>query len=81
MTGMLTGRTALVIGDGPALEALTERIRARGGQVITVATDLSNPVSMRRLIEQTLGAFGRLDVVVWLCADGTALGNGETSVL
>jgi NAD(P)-dependent dehydrogenase (short-subunit alcohol dehydrogenase family) len=29
--------------------------------VVAVPTDMANPVSVRRLVEQTLGAFGRLD--------------------
>ncbi|MGP3917504.1 SDR family NAD(P)-dependent oxidoreductase [Nonomuraea sp. 10N515B] len=47
--------------DGQALEALAADIGSAGGQAVAVPADLANPVSVRRLVEQTLGAFGRLD--------------------
>lgn len=51
----------LAARDRQAVEALADLIGGCGGQVIAVAADLSTPVSVRRLIDQTLGAFGRLD--------------------
>ena len=54
----------LAAGDDRAAEALAAEINAAGGQAVTVPTDLTSPVSVRRLVEQTLGAFGRLDVAV-----------------
>ncbi|MGW0481132.1 SDR family NAD(P)-dependent oxidoreductase [Nonomuraea sp. NPDC003214] len=51
----------LAARDGRALEALAAGIGAAGGAVVAVPTDLASPVSVRRLVEQTLGAFGRLD--------------------
>jgi hypothetical protein len=55
----LTGRTALVIGSGAAV---ADALRRAGASV--VRRDSAEPVSVRRLVEQTLGAFGRLDVAV-----------------
>jgi NAD(P)-dependent dehydrogenase (short-subunit alcohol dehydrogenase family) len=51
----------LAARDGQALEALAADFRSAGGHAIAVPTDITNPVSVRRLVEQTLGAFGRLD--------------------
>ncbi|HEX6444893.1 MAG TPA: SDR family oxidoreductase [Streptosporangiales bacterium] len=48
--------------DGPA--ALVEEITATGGDALAVAADGSVPDSVRRLVEQTLGAYGRLDAAV-----------------
>jgi short-subunit dehydrogenase involved in D-alanine esterification of teichoic acids len=50
---------------GPALDALAAEL----GSAVAVPTDLTNPVSVRRLVEQTLGAFGRLDAAF----NGTAV--------
>ncbi|TMR90133.1 SDR family oxidoreductase [Nonomuraea basaltis] len=51
----------LAAHDGLALEALAADISSAGGHAVAVPTDVTNPVSVRRLVEQTLGAFGRLD--------------------
>ncbi|TDD21165.1 SDR family NAD(P)-dependent oxidoreductase [Nonomuraea diastatica] len=51
----------LAARDGQALAALAADLGAAGGQAVAVPTDLASPVSVRRLVEQTLGAFGRLD--------------------
>lgn len=53
--------------DATALEKLAADTGA-----LAVPTDLASPVSVRRLVEQTLGAFGRLDVAVNL-GDGIPL--------
>ncbi|MEV0830138.1 SDR family oxidoreductase [Nonomuraea rubra] len=50
--------------EGPALAALAAGINAAGGQAVAVPADVADPVSVRRLVEQTLGAFGRLDAAV-----------------
>jgi NAD(P)-dependent dehydrogenase (short-subunit alcohol dehydrogenase family) len=54
----------------PALRAVAEGIVAGGGQALAVPTDVGDPASVRRLIEQTLGAFGRLDAAVNNAAGG-----------
>jgi NAD(P)-dependent dehydrogenase (short-subunit alcohol dehydrogenase family) len=58
------GATVVLACDGRDLDALAEEIRVAGGHAVSVPTDLNNPVSVRRLVEQTLGAFGRLDAAV-----------------
>ncbi|TMR16717.1 SDR family NAD(P)-dependent oxidoreductase [Nonomuraea turkmeniaca] len=57
-------------GDGAALAA---DIGAAGGQAVAVPTDLTNPVSVRRLVDQTLGAYGRLDAAINVCAVALAM--------
>ncbi|MGI5287284.1 SDR family NAD(P)-dependent oxidoreductase [Nonomuraea polychroma] len=54
----------LAARDGQPLEALAAHISAAGGQAVAVPTDLTDPRSVRRLAEQILGAFGRLDAAV-----------------
>jgi glucose 1-dehydrogenase len=45
--------------------AKTEReIAATGGETIAVAADVSKPEEVQRLLDATLAAFGRLDIVV-----------------
>ncbi len=51
----------LAAGDAEPLEEQAARIGAAGGHAIAVRTDLTDQVAVRRLVEQTLGAFGRLD--------------------
>jgi NAD(P)-dependent dehydrogenase (short-subunit alcohol dehydrogenase family) len=51
----------LAARHGHALQALAADISSAGGHPVAVPTDITNPVSVRRLVEQTLGAFGRLD--------------------
>jgi NAD(P)-dependent dehydrogenase (short-subunit alcohol dehydrogenase family) len=51
----------LAARDDQALEALAADISSAGGHAVAVPTDITNPASVRRLVEQTLGAFGRLD--------------------
>ena len=45
-------------------EAVAERIRAAGGQAEVVAADVSRIAEADRLIEATVAAFGRVDVLV-----------------
>jgi len=54
---------AVVLGarDTAALEAVATRIRSRGGQALAAALDVTDADSMRRLVDQALSAFGRLD--------------------
>jgi short-subunit dehydrogenase len=43
---------------------LANAIRSRGGNAIVVPTDVTDPIQRARLIDQTLAAFGGLDVLV-----------------
>ena len=46
------------------LEVLAERIRARGGEAVPVRCDVTDGAEVAGLVEATLGAFGRCDVLV-----------------
>ncbi|QFY10078.1 SDR family NAD(P)-dependent oxidoreductase [Nonomuraea phyllanthi] len=54
----------LAARPGPALTALAAGIVSAGGQAVAAPVDVTDPASVRRLVEQTLGAFGRLDLAV-----------------
>ncbi|HEX6330208.1 MAG TPA: SDR family oxidoreductase [Actinomycetota bacterium] len=46
------------------LESLEERIRTRGGEALPVRCDVTDGADVASLVEATLGAFGRCDVLV-----------------
>jgi NAD(P)-dependent dehydrogenase (short-subunit alcohol dehydrogenase family) len=54
---------AVVIGarDAAALDTVAGSIRARGGQALAVATDVTDAGSVRNLVDQALATYGRLD--------------------
>ncbi len=54
----------LAARDEQALSDVADKITAAGGRSLVVTTDVTDPVSVRRLVEQTLGAYGRLDAAV-----------------
>jgi NAD(P)-dependent dehydrogenase (short-subunit alcohol dehydrogenase family) len=54
----------------PALRAVADEIVTSGSQALAVPTDVGDPASVRRLVEQTLGAYGRLDAAVNNAAGG-----------
>lgn len=45
-------------------EAVAEQVRAGGGEAMVLDGELAAPNTARRLVEQTVAKFGRLDVVV-----------------
>ena len=45
-------------------EAVAEQVRAGGGEAMVLDGELAAPSTARRLVEQTVAKFGRLDVVV-----------------
>ena len=53
---VLAARTA------PAISAIADEINRGGGKAIAVPTDVTDPQSVARLIEETVKTFGRLDV-------------------
>lgn len=63
-------RIALAARDERALSGVAAGIAAEGGRAIVVPTDVTDPVSVQRLVEQTLGAFGRLDAAFNNAAGG-----------
>lgn len=48
--------------DDEQLEATAEQIRQAGGETLAVATDVTDPAAVERLVGRTLVAYGRLDV-------------------
>ena len=68
-------RVVLAARDEPALQAVATEINGRGGNAMVVVTDVRSPQSVRRMVEQTLDAHGRLDVAVNNAAGG---GHGPT---
>lgn len=60
----------LAARDEQALAAVAEEISAAGGRALAVPTDVGDAASVRRLVEQTLGAYGRLDAAVNNAAGG-----------
>jgi NAD(P)-dependent dehydrogenase (short-subunit alcohol dehydrogenase family) len=66
---------ALAARDAAALEALAQELSADGGRAIAVPTDVTDPASIQHLVEQTVGAFGRLDLAFNNAAGG---GQGPT---
>ena len=51
----------LAARDVTALRSVAGGIEARGGRALAVGTDVTDPASVRRLVERTVEAFGRLD--------------------
>jgi NAD(P)-dependent dehydrogenase (short-subunit alcohol dehydrogenase family) len=68
-------KVVLAARDEQALAAVAEQITGRGGSAIAVPTDVRYPEAVSRLVEQTLGAYGRLDAAVNNAAGG---GHGPT---
>ncbi len=57
---------AAVLGARRAdrLDKLAEEIRESGGRAVAVATDVTRPGDLRRLVDRAVTQFGRLDVLV-----------------
>lgn len=47
-----------------ALEAVAEEIKAAGGTVLAVATDISKPEDPEKLMETVMEKFGKIDILV-----------------
>jgi NAD(P)-dependent dehydrogenase (short-subunit alcohol dehydrogenase family) len=59
------GVAVTVSGTGRKhLDATADEIRARGGRAIVSLTDVSDEAAVRRMVEETLVAFGRIDILV-----------------
>ncbi|HEY5807533.1 MAG TPA: SDR family oxidoreductase [Povalibacter sp.] len=57
-------RLALAARDRSRLESLAHECRARGGEALAVAMDVTNPQDCERLVNETVAVFGGIDVVV-----------------
>lgn len=66
---------ALAARDEAALARLADQLVAGGGRAIAVPTDVADPASVERLVDRTVGAFGRLDLAFNNAAGG---GQGPT---
>lgn len=57
---------AVVVVDlnASASQALADSLTKDGGQALAVPTDITQPDSVNALVEKTLSAFGRLDILV-----------------
>jgi NAD(P)-dependent dehydrogenase (short-subunit alcohol dehydrogenase family) len=66
------GASLVLAARGPAeLAAAEAEVRAAGAPALAVATDVTDAVAVRRLIEAAVGRFGRLDIAV--CAAGLGI--------
>lgn len=50
--------------DASAADSAVEEIRAAGGEARALGADIADPASARKLVADTVGAWGKLDVVV-----------------
>ena len=66
---------ALAARDEATLASLADQLVAGGGRAIAVPTDVADPASVERLVDRTVGAFGRLDLAFNNAAGG---GQGPT---
>jgi NAD(P)-dependent dehydrogenase (short-subunit alcohol dehydrogenase family) len=55
---------ALAARSKQELEAVASELETRGGSVVALPTDVTDPKAVQRLIEGTLDSFGRLDIAV-----------------
>ena len=58
------GRVAVVDLAGDSAKAVVAEVEKQGGQAIAVSADVTKPVETARMVEETLRAFGRLDILV-----------------
>ncbi len=52
------------VGDASKAEETMGKLKAIGGRAIAVAADVSDPDQVQKLIEQTVAAFGRVDILI-----------------
>jgi NAD(P)-dependent dehydrogenase (short-subunit alcohol dehydrogenase family) len=65
---------AVYLDDQHAAEATVEAVFAAGSTGVTVRADITDPLDVERLFDETSAAFGRVDVVVHSAAvDGAVL--------
>jgi NAD(P)-dependent dehydrogenase (short-subunit alcohol dehydrogenase family) len=64
-------RVALAARTEAALSAAAAEMKRHGGQVLTVAADVTDPEQCRRAVEAAVESFGQLDVLV--CSAGVSM--------
>ncbi len=57
-------RLALAARSADNLERLVQELRGQGHEAIAIRTDMRDPSQVRRMVEQTVKHFGRLDVLI-----------------
>jgi len=57
-------RVTLCARDAEALERTAAELRATGAQVLAVIADVGKPEDPARVVEETMRAFGRIDILV-----------------
>ena len=62
--GEAGARVALAARSAEGLAAVRKEIEAAGGQAIAVPTDVGDDTQLQRLVDETLAAFGAVDVLV-----------------
>ena len=73
---MAGAAVALAARDKAALDRLADELRNAGGQTLALSTDVGDADAVRRLIDQTVAHFGRLDI-----ACNNAAGGGHPPTL
>ncbi len=63
-------KVVLAARDERAIVAVANDILSRGGEAVAVPTDVGDPVSVERLVQRTLDAYGRLDAAFNNAGDG-----------
>jgi 3-oxoacyl-[acyl-carrier protein] reductase len=57
-------RVVVADRDGEGAEQAAAEIGAEGGEACALTVDITDPAQVQRLVEDTLGHFGRLDILV-----------------
>jgi len=58
------GRVAVVDLAGDSAKAVVAEIEKQGGRAIPISADVTKPAETARMVQETLRAFGRLDILV-----------------
>ena len=55
----------VVVADvtGPAAQSVVDEVKAAGGRAIAVVADVSKEADAKRMIDETIAAYGRVDVL------------------
>ncbi len=62
--GAQGGRLALGARRAEALEDVAREVRSRGGEALAIQTDVTDRSQVEHLVQETLAAWGRIDVLI-----------------
>ena len=67
----VTARTLAPSGDAlpGSVEETAEQVKETGSRVLALAADLTRPADRSRIVDETVAAFGRIDILVNAAAD------------